>query len=149
VPTSAAATTRPGRLEDAGALADLATQLGYPSTPQELVERLPHVLEAAGADLIVATDGRDRPIGWLHVELKRSLVAPLAAQVMGLVVEEGRRGEGIGAALLEAGENWARERGCHHMLVATRVVRERAHRFYRRSGYELLKTSHIFEKGLL
>ena len=146
--TSTVATTRPGRLEDAQALADLATQLGYPSTPQELVERLPHVLEAADSALLVATDSRDRPIGWLHVELKRSLVSPLAAQVMGLVVDERRRSAGIGAELLRRAEEWARGRGCRTLLVPTRVTRDDAHRFYRREGYRRLKTSHVFEKEL-
>jgi GNAT superfamily N-acetyltransferase len=148
VATSAFA-VRPGRLQDAQALADLATQLGYPSTPEELVERLPHVMDAADAELLVVTDIRDRPIGWLHVELKRSLVAPLAAQVMGLVVDERQRSAGVGAELLSRAEAWAAARGCAELLVATRVTRERAHRFYRRHGYDLLKTSHVFRKGLV
>jgi hypothetical protein len=33
-------------------------------------------------------------------------------------------------------------------VVATRVTREDAHRFYQRAGYELDKTSHIFGKPL-
>jgi GNAT superfamily N-acetyltransferase len=143
------ATVRPARAGDAAALAALAGQLGYPSTLPEVAERLPLVAGSPDATVLVAGGGPGETVhGWIHVELKRSLLAPLAAQVMGLVVDEGRRSEGIGAALLEAAEGWARERGCHHMLVATRVTRERAHGFYRRSGYELLKTSHIFEKGL-
>jgi hypothetical protein len=29
------------------------------------------------------------------------------------------------------------------------VARERAHRFYERQGYDLIKTSHVFEKRLV
>jgi GNAT superfamily N-acetyltransferase len=138
---------RPARTEDAPALAVLAGQLGYPTSSEELSLRLPEV--AANPDAVILVAGeRDDVQGWIHVELKRSLLTPLAAQVMGLVVDERRRSEGIGAALLAAGEAWARERGCRSMLVGTRVTRERAHRFYRRAGYDLLKTSHFFEKGL-
>jgi GNAT superfamily N-acetyltransferase len=100
------------------------------------------------AAVLLATDGADRPIGWIHVELKRTLVAALTAQVMGLVVDEGQRGAGIGAELLRAAEAWASEHGCHHMLVGTRVTRERAHRFYLREGYTLQKSSYFFEKAL-
>lgn len=138
---------RPTRTEDAPALAVLAGQLGYPTSSEELAARLPEVAANPDAVILVAGEGDDVQ-GWIHVELKRSLLAPLAAQVMGLVVDERRRSEGIGAALLAAGEAWARERGCRSMLVGTRVTRERAHRFYRRAGYDLLKTSHFFEKGL-
>lgn len=146
--TGTFATVRPARPGDAEALAGLATQLGYPSSPGELTERLPHVLEAANAAVLVATDAADRPVGWLHVELKHSLVAPPAAQVMGLVVDEAFRDRGLGAELLRRAEEWAAARGCHALLVATRVTREDAHRFYRREGYRLLKTSHVFEKDL-
>ena len=138
---------RSARSEDAPALAILAGQLGYPASCEELSARLPEVAANPDAMILVAGESDDVQ-GWIHVELKRSLLAPLAAQVMALVVDERRRREGIGAALLAAGEAWARERGCHSMLVGTRVTREHAHRFYRREGYDLLKTSHFFEKGL-
>jgi hypothetical protein len=35
------------------------------------------------------------------------------------------------------------------MTVASRIARERAHRFYEREGYERSKTSHIFTKSLV
>jgi GNAT superfamily N-acetyltransferase len=98
--------------------------------------------------VLVATDAADRPIGWIHVDVKRTLVAPRSAQVMGLVVEDAARSRGIGRDLLRAGEAWATAHGCSRIVVGTRVTRERAHRFYQREGYTLEKTSHFFEKGL-
>lgn len=134
--------------DDAPVLADLATQLGYPVAADELRERLAVVAANDHAAVFVAGDPTDRPIGWIHVELKRTLVAPLTAQVMGLVVDEGARNSGVGRDLLVAAEEWAAARGCRHMLVGTRVTRDGAHRFYTREGYTLQKTSHFFEKPL-
>jgi GNAT superfamily N-acetyltransferase len=139
---------RPATADDAPRLAELATQLGYPTTQRELAARLRALDALPDAAILVATDADERPVGWIHVELKASLLAPLAAQVMGLVVDEARRGAGIGAELLNRAEAWATDRGCRELLVATRVTRERAHRFYRRQGYDLLKTSHVFHKEL-
>lgn len=139
---------RPPRGADAASLADLSSQLGYPVSADELAERLAVVGANDHAAVRVATDASDRAIGWIHVELKRTLVAPLTAQVMGLVVAEGDRGAGVGRGLLAAAEEWAAARGCRQMLVGTRVTRERAHRFYTREGYTLQKTSHFFEKTL-
>ena len=145
---AAAPSIRPARAGDAPALARLAVQLGYEVTASEITERLPALRDAPDAQLLVA-EGRDgMPIGWLHVEMKRSLLSARAAQVMGLVVDEDHRSHGAGAELLERAESWAAERGCALMLVATRATRERAHRFYRRQGYELLKQSLFFEKPL-
>ena len=126
----------------------LSEQLGYPVEPDELAERLAAVTANDHARLMVAVDAEDRPIGWIHVEVQRTLVAPLSAQVMGLVVDEAARSAGIGRDLLRSAEAWAGERGCRRMLVGTRVTRERAHRFYEREGYAVEKTSYFFEKEL-
>jgi len=133
---------------DAERMSELAAQLGYPLDAGDLAARLPVVTRSDDTLVAVVVDERDLPLGWIHVELKATLLAPRTAQVMGLVVDEGARSRGIGARLLEHGEAWARERVCRGMLIGTRVTRERAHRFYRRQGYDLLKTSHFFEKRL-
>jgi len=72
--------------------------------PDELAERLAAVAANDHAAVLVATDAADRPIGWIHVEVKRTLVAPRSAQVMGLVVDDAARSRGIGHNLLHAGE---------------------------------------------
>jgi GNAT superfamily N-acetyltransferase len=134
---------------DAAAVADLATQLGYPTEPAAVLERMARIESHAAFDvLLVATDDADAPVGWAHVELRDTLVAPPAAQLMALVVGEGARNRGIGRELLAAAEAWAAGHGCSTLLVATRVTRVDAHRFYRREGYDLDKTSHIFTKAL-
>jgi GNAT superfamily N-acetyltransferase len=139
---------RPPRGQDAAALAVLSGQLGYPASTQELEDRLAAVAGNDHAAVLVATDASDRPIGWVHVELKRTLVAPLTAQIMGLVVDAASRGGGVGSELLRAAEAWAADRGCRQMVVGTRITRERAHRFYSREGYTLQKTSHFLVKAL-
>jgi len=129
-------------------LAALSGQLGYPVGTDELADRLRAVGAQDQAAVLVAADADDRPLGWIHVEMKRTLVAPLSAQVMGLVVEDAARSAGIGRELLRSAEAWAAARGCRRMLVGTRVTRERAHRFYQREGYIVEKTSYLFEKEL-
>jgi GNAT superfamily N-acetyltransferase len=147
-PMATALAVRPPRSQDAAALAELSGQLGYPATTEQLEARLAAVSGNDHAAVMVATDATDRPIGWVHVELNRTLVAPLTAQIMGLVVDAEARSAGIGRELLRAAETWAAERGCQRVVVGTRVTRERAHRFYAREGYALQKTSHFFEKAL-
>ena len=139
---------RPPCDADAPSLADLSGQLGYPVAAEEMRERMATVATNDHAVVLVATDAADRPIGWVHVELKRTLVAPLTAQVMGLVVDEAVRSAGIGKELLAAAEAWALARGRHRMVVGTRITRERAHRFYQREGYAMQKTSYYFEKAI-
>ncbi len=134
---------------DAAAVADLAAQLGYPTDVAAMGERIGQVGSIGDrVALLVAVDDTDRPLGWAHVELRDTLVAAPAAQLMALVVGDGDRNKGIGRDLLTAAETWAAGHGSRTVQVATRVTRNDAHRFYRREGFALNKTSHIFEKPL-
>jgi GNAT superfamily N-acetyltransferase len=142
-----AARLRPPIPSDAAALAALADELGYPTDAEQLLGRLA-ALSPTDAAVIVATDPSDTPTGWWHVELFRTLVEPASALMVGLVVGDGHRSAGVGVALLGAAEGWARARGCRRMVVATRVTRERAHRFYAREGYVVSKTSYFLNKPL-
>ena len=51
-----------------------------------------------------------------------------------LVVSKSRRSEGIGALLIRAAREWARERGCTHLELASGAGRKEAHRFYLSQG---------------
>jgi GNAT superfamily N-acetyltransferase len=101
---------RPPREADIPALANLAGQLGYPTNTAEMHDRLVAVADNDHARVLVATDAADRTIGWVHVELRRTLAEPLTARIMGLVVDERARGGGVGRDLLHAAEAWAVER---------------------------------------
>ena len=134
---------------DVGPMAELTTQLGYAVDPKTLGERLAGVRTRTADEVLVAVEDNDDPIAWIHVALLATLEASDLAAIIGLVVEEGHRSSGIGAALVEAAERWARDRGATALLVRSRSTRERAHRFYERIGYVEVKRSHVFEKSLV
>ncbi len=140
-------TIRDATLADTVPLAALSEQLGYPASPQEIAERLPGVLTATSTVLVaVLSDGS--VVGWVHVFAEPMLVAEHAAEVGGLIVGEGHRNGGVGQWLLTAAEDWARAHGLTHLYVRSNVIRERAHRFYEREGYETIKRQRIFHKAL-
>jgi GNAT superfamily N-acetyltransferase len=133
---------------DAPRLADLAGQLGYPATTAQLRERLRTIEPALQHAVFVAESAKDGVIGWLHVSRQPLLEEELRAEVNGLVVADGQRSLGAGTRLLAAAEAWARKRGCKGMSVRSNVLRERAHKFYERNGYEHYKTQKSFRKPL-
>jgi GNAT superfamily N-acetyltransferase len=55
---------------------------------------------------------------------------------------------GIGKALLLAAEQWAQSRGLTLLMIRSNTRRTAAHAFYQAAGYELIKTSHTFQKDL-
>jgi GNAT superfamily N-acetyltransferase len=139
---------RRAKNSDAPRLADLAGQLGYPTTTAQLRERMRRIQPASQHAVFVAESVKDGVIGWLHVSRQPLLEEELRAGVNGLVVADGQRSLGAGARLLAAAEAWARKRGCKGMSVRSNVLRERAHKFYERNGYEHYKTQKSFRKPL-
>jgi GNAT superfamily N-acetyltransferase len=139
---------RPARMSDATRLAELSGQLGYPATNSQMAARLKPALRQKDGACFVAETGKDGVIGWIHVSTMPLLEVEKRAEVNGLVVEEKVRSRGAGRCLLDAAEKWARKRGCKGMSVRSNVIRERAHGFYLREGYEHYKTQKAFRKEL-
>jgi GNAT superfamily N-acetyltransferase len=98
--------------------------------------------------VLVAESPERKVIGWLHVSVSPLIEVELRAEVNGLVVDDHERSRGTGAVLLRAAEQWARRQGCKNMSVRSNVIRERAHQFYLRRGYEHYKTQKAFRKPL-
>lgn len=139
---------RPAKTSDAKRIAELSGQLGYPANTSEISGRLTKVKRAPQHAVLVAELTLHRVIGWVHVSVEPRIEVELRAEVNGLVVADGERSRGAGALLLRSAENWARARGCRNMSVRSNVLRERAHRFYVRNGYEHYKTQKAFRKKL-
>jgi len=136
------------KIADAPQIAALTGQLGYPATAAEIRKRLLGIKTASQHAVFVADSPEGGVIGWLHVSKQPLLESATRAEVNGLVVAEGQRSLGAGARLLAAAEDWARKHGCKSMSVRSNVIRERAHKFYERNGYEHYKTQKSFRKPL-
>ena len=133
---------------DAARIAVLSGQLGYPTTTREMSARLRQALKERNGACFVAETLEHGVIGWVHVSVTPLLEVERQAEVNGLVVDEQVRSHGAGWSLLEAAERWARKVRCAAMSVRSNVIRNRAHGFYERHGYEHYKTQKAFRKKL-
>jgi GNAT superfamily N-acetyltransferase len=124
------------RVEDAERVAELAGELGYPSTAEQILARKA-VLDRQGMSVVYVAEAADGAVvGWIIVCEICSMELDPHAEVKGLVVADGARSGGIGAKLMEVGEAWAKARGLREMVLRSNVIRDRAHAFYKRIGYE-------------
>jgi GNAT superfamily N-acetyltransferase len=139
---------RRARASDAPQLAELSGQLGYPTTAAEIKKRLRRLKPSSQNALFVAESPDSGVVGWAHVSVTHLMEVGTRAELNGLIVADGQRSLGAGARLLQAAEDWAHKRGCPSMSVRSNVIRERAHKFYERQGYEHYKTQKAFRKEL-
>ena len=141
---------RKARRSDVERIAELSGELGYPASTAQVAARLRQLKPVSKHAVFVAEspDAATGLVGWLHVSVSHLLESDIRAEVNGLIVAEGQRSAGAGAKLLDAAEEWARRHGCQGMNVRSNVIRERAHKFYERQGYEHYKTQKAFRKPL-
>jgi GNAT superfamily N-acetyltransferase len=142
---------RDARPEDWEAVAELLRQLGRPAAlgtddEEELRDVYAEFLARSDATALVAeADGR--VVGFCDLLfLPRLNFAGPQAWIPDLVVTEGERGRGIGAALLSHAEDVARDRGCWSVFLSSANWRTRSHDFYRREGWD--QGGQYFSKSL-
>jgi GNAT superfamily N-acetyltransferase len=138
---------RSARLPDAGRIAELSKELGYPASTPEIAARLEALLGSADHCVLVAEEGGE-VVAWLHATVARTIESAPKAEVRGLVVDARFRRRGVGPLLLAAAEAWARGKGAARLRVPCNVTRADAHRFYRREGFREAKVQTIFERDV-
>lgn len=136
---------REARLADAPTLTKLINALGSDIGEAQVRKNLA-ALKKAGETPLVATLGKD-VVGLCGVHRMPTphRPAPLG-RITTLIVAEQARGEGIGKMLVEAAEQWMRNKGCLQAEVTSNDRLTKAHSFYRHLGYE--RTSARFFKTL-
>jgi GNAT superfamily N-acetyltransferase len=132
--------------QDAEPLLPLLDQLGYPSDLGETLPRLERLLAAQETGVLVAaSDGR--VVGFAAFHIFELIYSPRPqCRLTALVVHEDHRRRGFGAALVQAVEDAARERGCFRIELTTRTGRGEAIPFYTALGYT--DRPHRFVKAL-
>lgn len=125
---------RPG---DASHVFALIEQLGYTPDHRGFDEIFAQVVRHPEAAVFVAVEGL-RVIGYLSMSQRPQIrLAARAAHIDELVVDERRRGEGVGTALLEAALSHARGLGCKRVDLSTARSRESYQRgFYLAHGFK-------------
>ena len=84
-------------------------------------------------DMVLVAEEGGEILGLAWVIATRAL--DRAAYLRLLLVAEGLRSRGVGAALLANGERRARASGCRHLVLLVTTTNRRARAFYAQQGY--------------
>ncbi len=128
-------------------LIELCRQLGFETDLASLSRRYAEVSAHTEHALFVALVG-EQPLGFLHARASISFARDSGTEVAAIVVEESLRGKGIGRALMERAEKWAREEGFPAIFLRSNEMRTEAHKFYEVMGYEPTRSSLGYLKQL-
>jgi GNAT superfamily N-acetyltransferase len=120
---------------DSPRVAELLTQLGYPTTTDDVAQRLAYWLDDPLSRILVA-ERNTQVIGSLSLHAIPYLERTGRwARVESLVVDSAARRSGVARALVQAAEDTARQWGCLAVEITSARYREGAHAFYQQLGY--------------
>ncbi len=120
------------------AVALLVPQLSRSSPPPTRAQ-LEGIVAAPGNTLFLARDG-GRIVGMLTLVVF-AIPTAVRAWIEDVVVDEGSRGSGVAAALVQAALDRAGARGARTVDLTSRPDREVANRLYVRMGFERRETN--------
>ncbi|GAA1596839.1 MULTISPECIES: GNAT family N-acetyltransferase [Kribbella] len=129
---------RPARADDLDGVLALYRQL-HPADPSvpDARDTFTTILGRPGLHLYVLVDG-DAIVATTYLNLIPNLTrggAPYAV-IENVVVDEARRGTGLGKQIMAATLQAAWDAGCYKVMLQTGSRRESTHAFYRRCGFD-------------
>lgn len=120
----------------------LPERFKHSNGPPREREYILNALRSPGVDILVAQT-ESRLVGFVHVVIRNVRESPILvrrryAVVENLAVREEHRRMGIGLALMERAEDWARAKGATSIELNVYAFNDVAQGFYRKLGYETL-----------
>ena len=121
------------------------TAFGYKYDLGKTQKRLDMILNRQ-ADKILVACIEDEIVGYIHGNDYECTYSDSLKNIMSIAVDESRRGQGIGKALLSSIEIWAKDCGCCGVRLVSGSDRTGAHEFYLACGYTNRKQQKNFIK---
>lgn len=135
---------------DIRGLCDLIAQwdLDAPPIPEQIAARLDRIRANLNAEVFVAVDGADTPLGYLYVGERSFLATEPVAEIVSFLVDKNHRGTGIGKKLLARAQEWARSKGFSRIELSCRLELKESHHFYESMGFRRARQSDIFRMDI-
>ena len=121
------------------------TSLGYDYDLEKQKAKIQAVLNDSTQVIFVA-ETNNKVVGYIHLVNYDVIYADNFKNCLGLAVDNDYKRNGIGSALLNQAEIWAKENGAAGIRLCSGIEREKAHQFYQSQGYEVTKLQKNIKK---
>ncbi|KIL38163.1 histone acetyltransferase [Gordoniibacillus kamchatkensis] len=117
----------------------------YLFSEEKVKEKIEIILEKTN-DVIFVYEQNNEVIGYIHGSPYELLFSESLVNVLGFVVKEKYRKQGVGSMLIEHLEQWGKDNGFSGIKLLSHPSRINAHRLYERRGYKFTKDQKNFIK---
>ncbi|CAN7727151.1 GNAT family N-acetyltransferase [Paenibacillus sp. LjRoot56] len=115
---------------------------------EERVRAKIEIITKKTKDIIFVYEQDTEVIGYIHGSPYELLFSDSLVNVLGFVVKESYRNQGIGSILIDRLEQWGKDSGYSGIKLLSHPSRIHAHRFYERRGYMFTKDQKNYIKKL-
>ncbi len=119
--------------------------LGYEFPVEETKQRLSYILSLP-SDKIFVAELESKVVGYIHLSGYDLTYSRSLKNIMALAVDRSCRKMGVGKALINNGEEWAKANGAYGIRLVSGFNRPDAHKFYLACGYAKRKEQVNFIK---
>lgn len=136
------------RVEDAPALQLICKEdLGYDHSLESVSKQIARFSQSYQHPIFVFEDDKSHQVlGFLEAAVYQSIYSDPDLNILGLAVAHSSQGKGVGKALINHFEAWAREGNFSFIRLNSGSTRLEAHAFYQRMGYDGQKMQKRFIK---
>lgn len=113
--------------------------------PEKVKERIEYILKNT-KDIIFVSEQKDKVIGYIHGSQYELLFSDSLINILGFVVKEKYRNNGVGSMLIRYLEGWANNNRFSGIKLLTNPLNVNVHRFYERHGYIYTKDQKNYMK---
>jgi N-acetylglutamate synthase-like GNAT family acetyltransferase len=138
---------RTAKKDDCTGITELSNQLGYPSSFDKVYEILDLVLNHDDHQVYIV-EADDLIVGYIHLVSTMRISSDPFVEIAALIVHKSYQNKGVGKSLINESEKWTRSKGLSDIRIRSNIIREEAHKYFQRKGFQDLKTQHVFLKQL-
>jgi GNAT superfamily N-acetyltransferase len=139
-------TLRDATIDDLTALTSLVSDLGYPTTEDEIKLRFANIFSRSEFRTLLAVTENGEAAGLIGMTENYGYEHNAKyVRVLALVVGKDFRNLGVGRILMAEAENWAKELNAYMIVLTSglRDERKAAYAFYQRIGFEIKSSGFV------
>ena len=140
-------TVRPAQKEDCSEITHLTNQLGYPSTLEKICEIMDLVLAHNDHQVFIA-EKENTIVGYIHLIQSMRIGSNPFVEIAAFIIDESLRSIGVGSSLIRESERWTSGLGIKDIRIRSNIIRQEAHNFFQKRGFQNIKTQEVFLKHM-
>jgi N-acetylglutamate synthase-like GNAT family acetyltransferase len=138
---------RAARKEDCAEITNLTNQLGYPSTLEKICEIMDLVLAHEDHQAFIAEKDK-KIVGYIHLIHSMRIGSNPFVEIVAFIIDESSRSQGVGSSLICESEKWTSSMGLKDIRIRSNIIRQEAHNFFQKRGFQNIKTQEVFLKSV-